>query len=85
MTRPTFQKLVDGTSLEITQHMLKNSAMEVRQIALALGYADPSAFTRAFRRWSGTTPARWRLECDAADRKQLGPGRPNAGRYKLNS
>jgi AraC-like DNA-binding protein len=25
-----------------------------------LDYADASAFTRAFRRWSGATPARWR-------------------------
>jgi len=30
------------------------------QIAAMLDYADASAFTRAFRRWSGTTPARWR-------------------------
>jgi len=27
-----------------------------------LDYADASAFTRAFRRWSGTTPARWRAK-----------------------
>jgi AraC-like DNA-binding protein len=51
---------VDACSLEIAQQMLESSAMEVRQIALALGYSDPSAFTRAFRRWSGTTPAQWR-------------------------
>ena len=59
--------------------MLENSAMEVRQIALALGYADPSAFTRAFRRWSGTTPAQWRL--DARDRRARvpRPGRLSAG------
>jgi len=56
----SFQLLVDASSLEIAQQMLENSALEVRQIALALDYADPSAFTRAFRRWSGTTPARWR-------------------------
>lgn len=56
-----FQQLVDATSLNITQQMLENSAMDVRAIAAALGYADPSAFTRAFRRWSGTTPAQWRL------------------------
>ena len=44
--------------------------MEVRQIAAALDYADASAFTRAFRRWSGTTPARWR-----ARRARLRQGR----------
>ena len=30
-------------------------------IAAMLDYADASAFTRAFRRWSGTTPSR--CEC----------------------
>jgi AraC-like DNA-binding protein len=34
--------------------------MDVSQIADSLDYADASAFTRAFRRWSGTTPAAWR-------------------------
>jgi AraC-like DNA-binding protein len=30
------------------------------EISLALGYADPSAFTRAFRKWSGVPPQAWR-------------------------
>jgi AraC-like DNA-binding protein len=34
--------------------------MDMAQIAAVLGYANASAFTRAFRRWSDTTPARWR-------------------------
>jgi len=54
------QELVDEGRFEIARQMLGDSAMDVRQIALLLGYADPSAFTRAFRRWSGTTPGRWR-------------------------
>jgi AraC-like DNA-binding protein len=39
----------------------------VAQIATMLDYADASAFTRAFRRWSGTTPARWRAARGHAD------------------
>jgi AraC-like DNA-binding protein len=41
--------------------MLEDSAMEIVQIAASLNYANASAFTRAFQRWSGTTPARWRV------------------------
>jgi AraC-like DNA-binding protein len=55
-----FQNLVDESRFEIARQMLEDSAMEVSQIAALLDYADASAFTRAFRRWSGTTPARWR-------------------------
>jgi AraC-like DNA-binding protein len=40
--------------------MLEHGSLEVSEIAAALDYADASAFTRAFRRWSGTTPAAWR-------------------------
>jgi AraC-like DNA-binding protein len=55
-----FQQLLDESRFEIARQMLDDSAMEVSQIASMLDYADASAFTRAFRRWSGTTPARWR-------------------------
>jgi AraC-like DNA-binding protein len=55
-----FRELVDEGRFEIARQMLEDSAMQVSQIAAMLDYADASAFTRAFRRWSGTTPARWR-------------------------
>jgi AraC-like DNA-binding protein len=55
-----FQELVDQSRFEIAQQLLENSSLDVIQIAAALDYADASAFTRAFRRWSGTTPALWR-------------------------
>jgi len=55
-----FQQLVDERRFEISRQMLENSAMEVGEIATLLDYAAPGAFTRAFRRWSGTTPLEWR-------------------------
>jgi AraC-like DNA-binding protein len=56
----SFQKLLDEGRFEIARQMLKDSEMKVSQIAASLDFADASAFTRAFRRWSGTTPAVWR-------------------------
>ena len=56
-----FRELVDEGRFEIARQMLEDSEMPVSQIAAMLDYADASAFTRAFRRWSSTTPARWRL------------------------
>jgi AraC-like DNA-binding protein len=56
----SFQALVDECGFEIARQFLELSDQDVAQIAATLRYADASAFTRAFRRWSGTTPARWR-------------------------
>ena len=66
----TFQQLVDEGRFEIARQMLSNTSMVVGQIADSLGYADASAFTRAFRRWSGTTPAKWR-ENQTTERNRL--------------
>jgi AraC-like DNA-binding protein len=55
-----FQDVIDEIRFEIARQMLEDSAMEISRIASMLDYADASAFTRAFRRWSETTPARWR-------------------------
>lgn len=54
------KSLVDEGRFEIAREMLQNTSLDVSQIAALLGYADASAFTRAFRRWTGTTPAVWR-------------------------
>ena len=56
----SFQKLADESRFEITKQLLENSSMKLSQIAETLDYADASAFTRAFRRWSGMTPSLWR-------------------------
>jgi AraC-like DNA-binding protein len=58
----SFQEIADQGRYEIAQQMLESSELELVQIALALDYADASAFTRAFRRWSGTTPSVWRAK-----------------------
>ena len=38
------------------------SDIEVSEISEMMGYADASAFTKAFKRWSNATPSRWREE-----------------------
>ena len=41
---------------------LVESGVSNAEIAWLLGYSEPSAFHRAFRRWTGTTPASWRSD-----------------------
>jgi len=62
----SFQELLDEGRFEIARQMLEDTRMEVHQIAETLDYADASAFTRAFRRWSGITPGQWRKKHKAA-------------------
>ena len=63
----SFKELADECRFEIARQMLEDSTMTVSEIAALVDYADASAFTRAFRRWSGTTPAQWRKENSCLD------------------
>lgn len=58
----SFHALADESRFEIARQMLQDSSMQANQIAITLNYSDASAFTRAFRRWTGTTPAAWRMK-----------------------
>lgn len=55
-----YQQLVDESRFEVARQMLEDSDLDIRQIALTLHYSEARSFIRAFRRWSGATPARWR-------------------------
>ena len=56
----SFRLVADKCRYNIARQLLESSDIPMSGIAAALAYADASAFTRAFRRWSGTTPARYR-------------------------
>lgn len=60
----TFRELVDQVRRESCLHQLRNPSSNLDDIAHRLGYTDRANFSRAFRRWSGTSPARYRREAD---------------------
>lgn len=62
----SYQVLLDEIRCGLARYMLANSAIEVSELALMLHYSDARAFIRAFRRWTGQTPARWRRELRCA-------------------
>ena len=55
----TYSGLADQAKYEAAQSLLMKDR-RIAEIASVLGFAEQSAFTRAFKAWSGTTPARWR-------------------------
>jgi AraC-like DNA-binding protein len=66
----SFRELVDEISFAIARQMLADKDADVGQVASVLDYADSSALTRAFRRWSGTTPTAWRHEQQPQSRRR---------------
>lgn len=53
----SFQQIFDSVKLELATGMLKNPDLTVNEIAYKLGYAEPSVFRRAFKKWTGVTPS----------------------------
>ena len=56
-----FSDLAEEVKYELARQMLA-AGKELRAIAGELGFADASAFSRAFVKWSGETPGRWRAD-----------------------
>jgi AraC-like DNA-binding protein len=52
----TFQQLRDRARADLALKYLRQSALQLGQISEILGYSEPSAFTRSFRRWHGCSP-----------------------------
>ena len=73
-----YRELVDEIRFELARQMLSDSHLEVGEIALILLYADARSFIRAFKRWSGETPARWRrrIAFDQARQQVTSQGPP---------
>ena len=57
-----YRAITNEIRFEIARQLLEDTRCRSAQIAAALGYSEASAFTRAFRRWSGQTPTAWRTE-----------------------
>lgn len=56
----TYQQLLDDTRRELAGQYLAQPNLTLLEIAYLLGFADPSNFFRAFRRWFDTTPGEYR-------------------------
>ena len=56
-----FRQELDNTRYEVAKQFLAESTISLEKLAMVLGYSDKTAFSRAFKRWSGVTPAKWRV------------------------
>ena len=52
----TFDGLLDELRHELSLRYLADKKIAIAEVAFLLGYSEPSAFHRAFKRWTGKTP-----------------------------
>lgn len=56
----SFTQLVDNVRRELAERYLADASLDLTDIAFLLGFSEQSAFQRAFKRWTGKTPAAFR-------------------------
>jgi AraC-like DNA-binding protein len=76
----TFYGVLDELRADLARRHLADPALSISQIAWLLGYQEASAFTHAFRRWTGMTPGMMRSQSQAVAVDQMaGRERDNRG------
>lgn len=56
----SFSCLLDEARRDAALQAVARPEIPLANIGQSLGFAEPAVFWRAFRRWTGCTPARWR-------------------------
>jgi len=56
----TFNKLLEDARRTIAIGYLADSRLAAYEVSFLLGYAEPTTFFRAFKRWTGKTPQQYR-------------------------
>lgn len=69
----TFAVLQDRARHVAALRLLRENDVSLGEVSFLLGFSQPSAFNRAFRRWRGTTPQRFRSAL-----RERRPGRTDA-------
>ena len=58
----TFAGLLRSVRFATARQLLLDSETPLSEIATAIGYGEPSVFSRTFRAWSGVSPREWRRQ-----------------------
>lgn len=52
----TFEKVLDELRHKLALHYLSDKKASVHETAYLVGFSEPAAFSRAFKRWTGSSP-----------------------------
>lgn len=56
----SYRQLVQQARQDLSQYLLRGNQQTAAETAYVLGYSEPSAFQRAFRKWQGMPPGAYR-------------------------
>ena len=56
----SYRRVLDEFRRQLAERYLEDERLGLSQITYLLGYSEPTAFNRAFRRWTGLTPTQFR-------------------------
>ena len=52
--------ILDELRADLARRYLEDAELAISEVAFLLGFSEPSAFHRAFKRWTGQTPSQFR-------------------------
>jgi AraC-like DNA-binding protein len=58
----SYQGLLDALRRDLAERHLADRQMSISEVGFLLGFSELSSFHRAFKRWTGRTPAQFRQE-----------------------
>jgi AraC-like DNA-binding protein len=61
----SYQTLLDDVRRDLAIRHLANPSTSAGQVGFLLGFSEPSAFHRAFKRWTGKSPTQFRIAASA--------------------
>ncbi|ESQ74967.1 AraC family transcriptional regulator [Asticcacaulis sp. AC402] len=61
----TFAAVLDGLRQRLAEDYLLGGKASIHETAYLVGFSEPAAFARAFKRWTGQTPGQFCRACQA--------------------